>query len=96
MVLPEKGNTNAMAAYRNDEEQRDLSASLRRKQKIYRELPRDRSGRDGMFGQHFYEAAEKLDKQVSPFLRLFKHSLIISNACNSVCQHQGLDNQSSS
>ena len=65
-----------MAAYRNDEEQRDLSASLRRKQKIYRELPRDRSGRDGMFGQHFYEAAEELDKKVSSHPRVRRDTIV--------------------
>ena len=72
-----------MAAYRNDEEQRDLSASLRRKQKIYRELPRDRSGRDGMFGQHFYEAAEELDKKVTTILKLLQYSLTKANVYNS-------------
>ena len=64
VVLPEKGNTNAMKAYAKDEEQRDISASLRRKQQIYKELPKDRSGRDGMFGKNFYEKAEQLDAEV--------------------------------
>ena len=53
-----------MRAYRNDEQQQEMVQSLRRKQKIYKELAQDRSARDTLIGQQFYEAAEKLDQQV--------------------------------
>ena len=59
-----------MKAYGKDDEQRDISASLRRKQQIYKELPKDRSGRDGMFGKNFYEAAEQLDAEVCIFYQI--------------------------
>ena len=59
-----------MKAYGKDEEQRDISASLRRKQQIYKELPKDRSGRDGMFGKNFYEVAEQLDAEVCIFYQI--------------------------
>ena len=54
-----------MRAYRNDEQQQEMVQSLRRKQKIYKELAQDRSARDTLIGQQFYEAAEKLDQQVN-------------------------------
>ena len=65
MYLPGKGNCNAMRAFRNDEQQQEMVQSLRRKQKIYKELAQDRSARDSLIGQQFYEAAEKLDQQVT-------------------------------
>ena len=54
-----------MRAFRNDEQQQEMVQSLRRKQKIYKELAQDRSARDSLIGQQFYEAAEKLDQQVT-------------------------------
>ena len=53
-----------MLAFENDPPKKDLVDTLRRKQKIYKELPVDRSGRDDPIGREFYRQAEELDKEV--------------------------------
>ena len=53
-----------MLAYENDLPKKDLVDTLRRKQKIYKELPVDRSGRDDPIGREFYRQAEDRDKEV--------------------------------
>ena len=54
-----------MTAYEGNAVQKDLVDTLRRKQKIYKELPRDRSGRDDPIGREFYRRAEQENEAVS-------------------------------
>ena len=65
--LTNRGCTDMMNAYDRNAVQKDLVDTLRRKQKIYKELPKDRSGRDDPIGREFYRRAEKEHEAVSWF-----------------------------
>ena len=54
-----------MTSYEGNAVQKDLVDTLRRKQKIYKELPRDRTGRDDPIGREFYRRAEQENEAVS-------------------------------
>ena len=63
--MVDRGCTDMMQVFHNDLPKKDLVDTLRRKQKIYKELPVDRSGRDDPIGREFYRQAEERDQLVT-------------------------------
>ena len=90
MQLTNRGCSDMMNAYNQNPVQKDLVDTLRRKQKIYKELPKDRSGRNDPIGREFYRRAEKEDEAVS----IVTISLLCLN-CVLAFRHEGFHEGSS-
>ena len=82
MKLVDRGCTDMMMAYANDLPKKDLVDTLRRKQRIYKELPVDRSGRDDPIGREFYRQAEERDKLVSALYNFVSAANVNSSTSN--------------